>query len=82
MVQGRRDMRTYIADFNTATSRVPGEFSEKVMSVVFVQGCRVEYRSAIELKDPQSLDACMKADVLVADTLCDHSTPVCTDQKL
>lgn len=82
MVQGRRDMRTYIADFNTARSRVPGEFSDKVLSVVFLQGCRTEYRSAITLKDPKSLDECMKAAVLVADTLGDHSTPLKkTDQK-
>jgi hypothetical protein len=73
--QGKCDMRTYIANFNAARARIPGMLKEIALSHVFLQGCRPEFRNAIALQKPQTLDQYIEAAVLVADINAEHMPP-------
>ena len=79
--QGKSEMRTYIANFNSARSRIPGELGDVALSHVFLQGCRPEYRTAIALQKPLTLDAYLEAAVLVADINFEYQTPAVTVSK-
>ena len=81
ITQGKSDMRTYIANFNAARSRIPGELREVALSHVFLQGCRPEYRTAIALQKPLTLDAYMEAAVLVADINSEYHPAVAPSKK-
>ena len=67
IAQGKHDMRVYVANFNSARSRVAGALDERTLSHVLLRGCRHDLRQAIALQNPQSLDAYISAAVLVAD---------------
>jgi hypothetical protein len=69
IAQGKHDMRVYVANFNSARSRVAGALDERTLSHVFLRGCRHDLRQAIALQNPQSFDAYVSAAVLVADLM-------------
>jgi hypothetical protein len=53
--QGKHDMRSYIAVFNSLRAKVPTAFPEETLSHLFLQGCRPDLQRNITLQYPKTL---------------------------
>jgi hypothetical protein len=53
--QGKQDMRSYIAVFNSLRAKVPTAFPEETLSYLFLQGCRPDLQRNITLQYPKTL---------------------------
>jgi hypothetical protein len=53
--QGKQDMRSYIAVFNSLRAKVPTAFPEETLSYLLLQGCRPDLQRNITLQYPKTL---------------------------
>jgi hypothetical protein len=53
--QGKQDMRSYIAVFNSLRAKGPTAFPEETLSYLFLQGCRPDLQRNITLQYPKTL---------------------------
>jgi hypothetical protein len=65
--QGKQDMRTYIACFNSLRAKVPHAFPEETLSQLFLQGCRSDLQRHISLLYPKTLAEYFQHAVTLSD---------------
>ena len=74
--QGKADMRTYIASFNSARAKAPTVLSEEGLCFVFLQGCRADLQRAILVQGPKSLNEYFTLAVALSDLASSMTPPV------